>query len=348
MKLMDSLKSLFSNKKSIPRILDGKISFETYRHYHLREKGFPESCLREPDRQLVEKFGYFVVEGFDWVLLRKYPELITKTLLSDDFDKNCPKVNTELYRRTIDYIKPCDFNVYMAHLYRDRIFEMDKQSTDIDLKRKYNRGQLSLLEMVLNWDLVKDKNLSLCLREASKGIPPLPGNDILKRLMAKYGDIIRVIAKYDPNNFSNFYLLIGRELQDNNRFAVARRIRTTTEKVVNKIHKGHQYVQNNDYRALFKYSSIESFMRKKKVNPELIDKFTTQLNKLPDKKEFMANLPFNYSHLFSNNDLNVILNAGLQESADLYHYQQEVYGQSDSKIFRLLKKETGGKNGNNE
>ena len=84
MKLMDSLKSLFSNKKSVSRILDGKISFETYRHYHLREKGFPESCLREQDRQLVEKFGYFVAEGFDWVLLRKYPELITKTLLSDE------------------------------------------------------------------------------------------------------------------------------------------------------------------------------------------------------------------------------------------------------------------------
>ena len=164
--------------------------------------------------------------------------------------------------------------------------------------------------------------------------------------MSQYGENLRVIAKYNPSKFYDFYCEIGKEIEDKNMLGLYRTLKTTSDETLDRISEGHQYVPNKDYNTLFKYSSLEEYMKKKKVNPYLIIKFSSQLEGIPDKKEFMSNLPFDYGHLFSNSDLIVLLNVGLEEAANTFKYQKEAHGQSDSRIFRMVRKSAnvGGSN----
>ena len=88
-------------------------------------------------------------------------------------DSQTEVINHALYELVKNQIKPSDYSPKMAEIYSDRLFEIPiienyetydySKSRLTNMKSNFNDGKVSLTEIVSNWELFKDKDLSYCL-----------------------------------------------------------------------------------------------------------------------------------------------------------------------------------------
>ena len=77
-----SKKQLFGKRLKVPKdilkqVYDCNLSFEDFIKYNLEDK-IPISCLKIPDRKIVERFGIEKSKTLDWELLSKNPSTYTR------------------------------------------------------------------------------------------------------------------------------------------------------------------------------------------------------------------------------------------------------------------------------
>ena len=92
----------------------------------------------------------------------------------------------------------------MSEIYSDRLFEIPqvenydtydyRESEMRYLKRRFNDGAVSLKEIIGNWELFKDKDLSFCLLNDNDNKNSITDN-LLKEFMNNYGILAPLIIE---------------------------------------------------------------------------------------------------------------------------------------------------------
>ena len=202
---------IFGKKLKVPKYILNKVynctlSFKEYIEYELDGK-IPISCISVLDRKIVEKFGVEKSKTLDWELLDKngyYNGSDFRALLID-IDSTVEDINAIFYELVKDKIKPSDYSSKMKEIYSDRLFELSQ--TDSDHVRyimlMFNNGEVSLEDIVRNWNLFKDKDLSFCLLNDKNNKEGITTSE-LKQFMNNYGKLSRLLLISKDTNIYSF------------------------------------------------------------------------------------------------------------------------------------------------
>ena len=179
-------------KSVLNKVYEERLSFEEFLQYELEGK-IPVSCLAEEDRKIIEKFGIEKAKTFDWELLGYYADSRFKDALMG-IEVQTEDVNMALYELAKDQIKPSDYTDEMKKVYAERLFDLGQETDDelADFKRKFNDGEISLGELIENWEVVKEKDLSYCLLNDEKNENHITDSD-LKEFMARFATLAPLI-----------------------------------------------------------------------------------------------------------------------------------------------------------
>ena len=192
-------RQIFGKRLKVPkfilsRVYNCTLSFSEFVEYELDDK-IPITCLNELDRHIVEKFGFEKAKTLDWELLSKrvlYNNIDFRELLMS-VDASVQELNISLYELVKDQIKPSDYSSRMREVYKNRLFEISQDNDDNYIEKiKFNNGEISLEDLVRNWDLYKDKDLSYCLQNDKHNEFNIT-NSQLKDFMNKFENISRLI-----------------------------------------------------------------------------------------------------------------------------------------------------------
>lgn len=183
-------RQIFGKRLKIPKHILNKVynctlSFNELIEYGLQDK-IPLSCIVDSDKKIVEKFGLEKSKLLDWELLNKsvyYNDINFKELLMS-IETSVDNVNEKLYELTKDRIRPSDYSSKMQEIYSKRLFKLSENTNEefIDEIQKFNKGEISLQEIIINWNLYKNKDLSYCLLNDKKNINGITDN-VLKDFM---------------------------------------------------------------------------------------------------------------------------------------------------------------------
>ncbi|MCI6627466.1 MAG: hypothetical protein MSH29_04150, partial [Tenericutes bacterium] len=194
----------------IELVYTNTLPLNDFLYYKLYDK-IPTSCLNSLGQQVVEKFGLEKVKQLDIELLDSltWSRNVEELLLN--IDSSAIDINEKLYDLVKDKIPPDSYSTRMKQIYKDRLFDsheidgVDYRSSNV--MRLFNRGEISLQELVSNWDLFKDKNLDYCLKSDRKNSSGVT-SDVLKHFMDTYGTIVQSMDKV---NIYEFISMFGKE-----------------------------------------------------------------------------------------------------------------------------------------
>lgn len=343
---------LYINKK-IPNylvrdIITNQVSFCSFMKYRLDAQGFPISIIRKQDRSIVSTFGVAIAKRLDWDLINRksYKDVIREALKqTNPLEKD---INKKMHERVQFLMPPRDYTPKMKKRYSGRIFDdftyNDRWhfSTSSSIKVRFNRGKLSFFDIISNWHILKDKDLSYCINEIQKGLPKLYSDESFKEMMEQHGQIIMAIARHQSNVETEAFISgIGGAYNTQ----VMPKITETAEKVVRRIGETDEYTSDEDYRTFFTYSSLPDFMRLKGVSESTVSKF----------KEAEEELGYNYlvsstsipiAFMFDEKRVKNIVEHGIVESDIHYSQTKELIGyyptRNNAASLYLVK---GGQNG---
>ena len=190
---------LFGKRLKVPKtilrqIYNCSLAFEDYTKYQLEDK-IPVSCLTKKDRMIVEKFGIEKCKKLDWELIEK--EYESRELLLS-INPQMEDLNYALYELMKNQISPSDYSSKMKTVYYKRIFDLSLIKNDAikDLVYKFNYGYILLPEIISNWDLFKEKDLSYCLLHDYCNKDYNISDDNLKEFMSKYKSLVPFVMKF--------------------------------------------------------------------------------------------------------------------------------------------------------
>lgn len=309
---------IFGKRLEVPKdilvkVYNNKLSFKEFIEYGLEEK-IPITCVKESDRHIISKFGIEKAKLLDWDLLDSklyYSDLNLKELVMN-MDNSLGDLNQSLYELVKDKIRPSDYSKEMKLVYKDRLFENTEDNGELSLEmKKFNEGNLSLEDIVNNWDLFKDKDLSYCLLNNNENIKGLTDSN-LKSFMNSYGNLVPLIYKITKNyDFINDIMLSSKEEQ-------VRKIKYYTDEILKSTNgKYDDYrapitLNNEQYNEIFKYSSLEEYLKKyDKYGASIVSE---ELKRLP--QDYISNMSIPLESLCSNNVLYFIRTYGLKNVVD--------------------------------
>ena len=206
---------IFGKKLPVPddiieRVYNNTLPLNDFLYYKLYDK-IPTSCLNSLGQQVVEKFGLEKVKQLEIELLYSLAWSGNVEELLLNIDSSAIDINEKLYDLAKDKIPPVSYPPRMKQIYKDRLFDsheidgVDYRSSNV--MRLFNRGEISLQELVSNWDLFKDKNLDYCLKNDRKNSSGVT-SDVLKHFMDTYGTIVQSMDKV---NIYEFISMFGKE-----------------------------------------------------------------------------------------------------------------------------------------
>ena len=203
-------RQIFGKRLKVPELILNKVynctlSFNEFIEYQLEDK-IPTSCIVESDRKIIERFGIDKCKKLDWELINKsiYDNNINFRDILMSIDSQTEDINRTLYEQVKDQIKPSDYSPKMSEIYSDRLFDIPqieiyetydhRESETRYLKRRFNDGKVSLKEIISNWDLFKDKDLSYCLLNDENNKNNIT-DSLLKEFMNNYSVLVPLIAE---------------------------------------------------------------------------------------------------------------------------------------------------------
>lgn len=316
---------IFRKKLKVPKhilfsVYHQHLSFSDYIKYELADK-IPITCLKESDRQIVEKFGLEKAKTLDWNLLNEEfyqcmdDSIINLKELLMSLDPSIKDLNIEFYELVKDQISPKDYTPKMKELYQDRIFETSEEDDFEYEKSKFNKGQISLIELINNWDLYKDKDSNFCLKNDKKNKFKI-NNDQLKIFMNEFSNISKLIL--DTTNIYEFIYRITSSKSESEKHQYIKQI---TDNIIEKLiikerNQNNVNLSNKAYKELFKYSSMQDYL--KNINSysynNILDRFFHELENLPQDYIFDIHIPFDV--LKNGDGLYFVANYGLKNIVD--------------------------------
>jgi len=192
-------KKINAPKSILKKIYNNRLYLIEYLEYDLIDK-VSIDCLIPDDKKLVKKFGIEKFENFDLELLENFWDfaVINVREILEEIPSTTEDLNNTIYELIKYKISPNDFTSKMKEKYKNLYFEITNNMNDSEKKiaEGYNRGFLTIEDIIENWDFIKDKDLTYILIE-SYSWENYTETD-LREFMTKYGDIFLL---YDSSNY---------------------------------------------------------------------------------------------------------------------------------------------------
>lgn len=333
---------IFGKRLKIPKNILNKVygctlSFDEFIEYELDDK-IPISCIIESDRKIVEKFGIDKCKELDWELIKEKAVFFRKEINIIDIlmsiDSQVDDINNTLYDLLKDKIKPSDYSKKMKDKYSDRLFILSESMDNDNLyykKYNFNSGRVSLVELIDDWELYKDKDLSYCLLNDEKNIFQIT-DDQLKSFMNSFSNIYKLLIH--TTDIYTFIHEINEQKDDNKRNDY---IKKYTDYILN--NKGMMVknldipeFSNEQYKEIFEYSSFNSYVEK--IDNYYGKKISEELKLLP--KDYLRNIPIPISFLFNLDVLRFIGTYGLKNVVDFDNECGHFFTKNNCKILTSM------------
>ena len=334
-------KQIFGKRLNVPKnilkdVYRCTLSFNDFIEYQLEDK-IPISCIKESDRRIVEKFGIDKCKELDWELIngatRSYFQ-VRDILMS--LDPQTENINNALYELVKDQISLREYSSKMKKVYSDRFFDVS-QSNDKKtehLMNSFNDGNIRLEEIVLNWNLFKNKDLSYCLLRDYENKNHIT-DAMLKEFMSNYGVIASLIVenKFIIEN-SDIYTFFNNISSLNSEKEKQEFIKIYTDDMLSKtIEKNARITLTTEqYKEIFKYSSMEEYLEY--FNKSFATKIVEELESLP--KDYVYNMPIPFLDLLN---ADVIIFAGIYGLKNIVDFDNECghfFTQNNCKMLKSM------------
>ena len=334
-------RQIFGKRLKVPRYILNKVYhctllFNEFIEFQLDDK-IPTSCIIESDRRIVEKFGIDRCKELDWELINKqfyYNKDLNFREILMSIDSQTTDINLALYELVKDQIKPIDYSSRMKEIYLDRLFDVS-QNNDENLRyiiNAFNRGEVGLKEIIYNWELFKDKDLSYCLLKDTANENHIT-DTMLKEFMFNYGDLASLIV--ENNDIYTFIVDIsilnsGEEKHDF--------VKRFTDDILSNTYRKYGdsrptiKLTDEQYKEIFKYSSMENYLKvftNRNATP-IID----ELKSLPQDYIFNMSIPF--TELLNYDVLSFIGTYGLKNIVDFDNECGHFFTKNNCEMLKLM------------
>ena len=334
-------RQIFGKRLKVPRYILNKVYhctllFNEFIEFQLDDK-IPTSCIIESDRRIVEKFGIDRCKELDWELINKqfyYNKDLNFREILMSIDSQTTDINLALYELVKDQIKPIDYSSKMKEIYLDRLFDVS-QNNDENLRyiiNAFNRGEVGLKEIIYNWELFKDKDLSYCLLKDTANENHIT-DTMLKEFMFNYGDLASLIV--ENNDIYTFIVDIsilnsGEEKHDF--------VKRFTDDILSNTYRKYGdsrpsiKLTDEQYKEIFKYSSMENYLKvftNRNATP-IID----ELKSLPQDYIFNMSIPF--TELLNYDVLLFIGTYGLKNIVDFDNECGHFFTKNNCEMLKLM------------
>ena len=334
-------RQIFGKRLKVPRFILKKVynctlSFNEYIEYQLDDK-IPTSCIIESDRKIVEKFGIDKCKELDWELINKrfyYNKNINFRDVLMSIDSQTQDINSALYELVKDEIKPIDYTPKMREIYSDRLFDVS-QNNDENLRyiiNDFNEGIIGLKEIIYNWDLFKNKDLSYCLLNDNENKSNITDN-ILKEFMSSYGELASLIVEnYDIYTFISDISSLKSEEEKKNF------VKQFTDDILSNTKRKYGDYRlpikptDEQYKEIFKYSSMEEYF--KTIDQYSAPLIIEELKSLPSDFIFNTSIPF--TEILDNGVMHFIGVFGLKNVVDFNDECGEFFTKNNCKMLNLM------------
>ena len=342
-------RQIFGKRLKVPKYILNKVyncnlSFNEYIEYQLDDK-IPVSCIIESDRRIVEKFGIDKCKELDWELINKriYDNEINFRDILMSIDSQTDDINLALYELVKNQIKPSDYSSKMSEIYSDRLFEIPQienyetydysESRLRNLKSDFNEGKVNLKDIIINWELFKDKDLSFCLLNDENNKNNITDSS-LKEFMNNYGTLVPLIVENnDIYAFINTISSLSSEEEKHNY------LKQFTDDILNNTYRKYGDDRppikptDEQYKEIFKYSSMEDYLKifhYGYLSEELIE----ELQNLPE--DYLFNMPIPFSELLSSDVLSFIGTYGLRNVVDFDNECGHFFTKNNCEMLKLM------------
>lgn len=334
-------RQIFGKRLKVPKLILNKVynctlSFNEYIEYQLDDK-IPTSCIIESDRKIVEKFGIDKCKELDWELINKqvyYNKNINFRDVLMSIDSQTQDINSALYELVKDEIKPIDYTPKMREIYSDRLFDVS-QNNDENLRyiiNDFNEGIIGLKEIIYNWDLFKNKDLSYCLLNDNENKSNITDN-ILKEFMSSYGELASLIVEnYDIYTFISDISSLKSEEEKKNF------VKQFTDDILSNTKRKYGDYRlpikptDEQYKEIFKYSSMEEYF--KTIDQYSAPLIIEELKSLPSDFIFNTSIPF--TEILDNGVMHFIGVFGLKNVVDFNDECGEFFTKNNCKMLNLM------------
>ena len=311
---------LFKKKLDVPKDILDKVynrtlSLDEFYKYHLDDK-IPISCIIDADRRIIEKFGIEKCRSLDFDLLDYKEEIMS-------ISSETENLNIVLYDKLKNQIEPLNYPPKMHEIYKNRLFAISDDTKLDSIEYLFSRGELTLDKIIENWDLLKNKDLSYCLRDDELT------DEMLKEFMDNYE---KIIPKH--RNDTYYHTLINNYFILNTDEEKQKYIKNITDDVLNmsidKYNKVVAIFSNDTYKELFKYSSVLEYLSKFNIS----EKLKKEIDELP--KDYLFTMPIPFSQILDNKVLNFIEKYGLKNVIDFDNECDHCLSKNNCNMLYLL------------
>lgn len=329
---------IFGKRLKVPRsilnkVYNSSLTLEEYYKYHLDDK-IPTSCISSEDRKIIQKFGVDKCRKLDWEILNWhfFHSSINMREILMSIDSDTKDLNLTFYELIKDKIRPSEYLTKMKEIYSDRFIDFS-QYDDSNIPYQlydFNEGIMSLKDIINNWSLLKEKDLSLCLLNDDK--VDITDSEI-KSIMDNYKELTFLISRYgDIYSFVNGISKI--ETEEEKRLF----IKGYTDEILEKSRKKTNYYDlpiilgTEEYKEIFKYSSLEDCL--KSIDDYRAGPILEELKTLPDGYIFEMSIPFEV--LLDRDVLSFVGTYGLKNVVDFDNECGHFFSKNNCEMLKLM------------
>lgn len=311
----------------LTKVYNNTLTFQEYTEYNLEDK-VPTSCLTEVHRHVVERFGVERSKSLDWELIDLKGFELIGTI--KDINETADNINEELYRFVINDMRPRDYTDMMKKVYSDCV--LDDPTVPDNLRNDFNSGYLKINDLVMIWEQVKDKDLSLCLKNDYYNKEQIQPEE-LKKFMEEYHGLLSLID--EPSEIYNMIVVAYRStkpVDEKNAY-----FKTVVDKILDKtINNGSWTVVNlsaEQYKVVFQYTSVKDYLYKK-LGDDHADKIIEELD--GRDPSYLLDLPIPFNVLIEKNVLSFIETYGLDNVVNFDDECGHFFTNNDCEMLRLM------------
>ena len=323
---------LFRKKLEMPerivnKVYNNTLTYQEFAEYNLEDK-VPTSCLIELHRKVVDKFGLEKAKEIDWELIDLKGLELSDTL--EDMDANAESINDELYKLVITDMKPKDYTEMMKKKYSASVLTDSDVSESV--QNDFNSGYLKINEIVKIWDKVKEKELSLCLKNDYYNKDNVTEEE-LKKFMDEYDGLLAFVD--EPKEIYDLIVYTYRsDRSDEDKKEYFKKI---VEKILDKTLDENSLstvtLTGEQYKIIFKYTSLDAYLYKK-LGEEHADKLMKELGK--HDSDYLLEIPIPFNVLIEDNVLAVIETYGLDNIVNFDEECGHYFTNNDCEKLRLM------------
>lgn len=319
-----------SERRILFKISKKEVTLSEYVEHDLDGK-VSSSCVCEKDRIILERFGFEKCCDLDWEAVDdSYGCSINIREALMAIDPNCENLNMSLYEAIKNHMSPKNYSKRMKEVYRDRLIEYDVDSYSYT-KHYFNEGRLTLSEIIGEWDLFKDKDISLCLLNDEKNTYDVTMEEV-RDFVDEFGPLAELVSSH-----RNLYEFISKvnSLEGEERFNY---IKEFTDEVLSNTRRAYgDYrpaleLSDEEYKLIFKYSSLEDYLMP--IAEYYVPKIMEELKELPE--DYIFNMPIPISVLNNRDVLAFISTYGLKNVVDFDNECGQFFTRDNCRMLKLM------------